>query len=597
MRVFGALVKNELIKIYSKKSVYVITAILLLITAVYSVFDINDFDYSYDDIDDMREMYIHGYTEEDVEHGYIEPEMYGFYTELDRRYNEAFDYFAEVGLKGGDDWRMGYVSTYLSRLYDDCLCDMYFEGKISAAYVESFTRDFWYDNSYKYDEKYDEDIYYDEDISGEESELLDFDGQLRAYQKSIKDEMELSLNYIKSEYAVVYSTYLESVKSNSELYESMLDSLLSDRELTDSQRQKLESLKADFEALSDRTEEVIEYSIEQRFDHGTIEQKTVAAIQRAYSDYSSAVYYIDSREEFEETLEIHHEYGNDYYYQLDNKKYVLIENYDDALDAYAEDIAFHAEPLMIGIYALENGVAEMTVADSARSNMLSAPGLFFMFAFLAVFVAGGIVSKEYSKKTINLLLVRPVSRVKILTSKYVAMLVSGLGTTVVSVLVYTLVGGIRYGFGDLFEPYLFVSDGEVCECMFGLFFTGRITAAMLGVVLLATIAFMLSTVTKNTGAAIALTYIIYSVSSFASSLMFVSEKAARLSQYLPFGYFGMWDVVFSDVHMLGEQSVLGVMVELFGGYYDLLYGSVMLVVISGLAYLLSAVVFNKRDIK
>ncbi|WP_051541306.1 ABC transporter permease [Caldalkalibacillus mannanilyticus] len=81
--------------------------------------------------------------------------------------------------------------------------------------------------------------------------------------------------------------------------------------------------------------------------------------------------------------------------------------------------------------------------------------LFFVILF-TILIAAGIVAEEFTKGTIKLLLIRPVSRFKILLSKYVSTFLFA-GILLIAVfLVAVLTNSFYHGFGDFGHQYLYL---------------------------------------------------------------------------------------------------------------------------------------------
>src|SRR5699024_5919777 len=70
-------------------------------------------------------------------------------------------------------------------------------------------------------------------------------------------------------------------------------------------------------------------------------------------------------------------------------------------------------------------------------------------SLLAIIVAAGIVAHEFRWGTIKLLLIRPISRTKILLSKYVSVILFALITSIFVLIFAWLVGLVFFGFGEL----------------------------------------------------------------------------------------------------------------------------------------------------
>lgn len=85
-------------------------------------------------------------------------------------------------------------------------------------------------------------------------------------------------------------------------------------------------------------------------------------------------------------------------------------------------------------------------ADSSLINVYSHSDLFIIIAI--VVIAGTIVSEEFNKGTIKLLLVRPFKRVKILIAKFIACLIVLGVVYVVITIAQFICSGIAKGYGD-----------------------------------------------------------------------------------------------------------------------------------------------------
>lgn len=84
----------------------------------------------------------------------------------------------------------------------------------------------------------------------------------------------------------------------------------------------------------------------------------------------------------------------------------------------------HAEEnVQIYEYRLANDIAPLN--DTSREGMIYNPSVGSIAILLTVIVAAGIVASEFSQGTIKMLLTRPVKRWKIMTSKYMAVLLFG----------------------------------------------------------------------------------------------------------------------------------------------------------------------------
>ena len=97
---------------------------------------------------------------------------------------------------------------------------------------------------------------------------------------------------------------------------------------------------------------------------------------------------------------------------------------------------------------------EMSKPMSREKMILDSSGMMSLVTLLMIIASAGIVASEFSQGTIKMLLSRPVKRWKILTSKYVTVLLFGLLLTVVTY-VSSVVGAFIFypGYGRKFVGF------------------------------------------------------------------------------------------------------------------------------------------------
>ncbi|MCM3609733.1 ABC transporter permease [Planococcus sp. MERTA32b] len=127
-----------------------------------------------------------------------------------------------------------------------------------------------------------------------------------------------------------------------------------------------------------------------------------------------------------------------------------------------------------------------------------------VISLFTIIVAAGIISNEFKWGTIKLLLIRPISRTKILLSKYVSVLIFALTLLIFLLLSSWLVGAVLFGLNGL-NPMV-VQDmmthyvhndvlGEIAKS-YGF--------SIVTLVMMATFAFMISAIFRSSGMAIGL---------------------------------------------------------------------------------------------
>jgi ABC-2 type transport system permease protein len=126
-----------------------------------------------------------------------------------------------------------------------------------------------------------------------------------------------------------------------------------------------------------------------------------------------------------------------------------------------------------------------------------------LIGLFVIVVASDIVSSEFSKGTIKMLLIRPYSRWKILLSKFIATLGFAFVMWLVVIVATWLVGGLAYGFGGIDQSYLIVSDDQtVKERMVVEYVFANIGVEFIELTALVALSFMISTLFMSNSVAI-----------------------------------------------------------------------------------------------
>lgn len=162
-------------------------------------------------------------------------------------------------------------------------------------------------------------------------------------------------------------------------------------------------------------------------------------------------------------------------------------------------------------YAIEND-KDIYSENNLRSMLLKILSEYELFIIITiVLVAGAIVSDEFNKGTIKLLLVRPYKRSKILLAKFITVLITLLATIIVVCILQFIISGIFFGFNSLNIPvveYNFNSEKIIEMSIFKKMLI-QIAGKLPIYILLETLAFSLSTLFNNTAVAISVTLLGY----------------------------------------------------------------------------------------
>lgn len=153
-------------------------------------------------------------------------------------------------------------------------------------------------------------------------------------------------------------------------------------------------------------------------------------------------------------------------------------------------------------YRLQNDI------EPIRSNSLwgfvegLATNMIVLIALFAIIMGGKIVANEFSEGTIKLLLIRPSKRWKILLSKYITILGQTLLMLFVLFIVSFLLGGLLFSFKGATTPFLANSGGKITEINMVVHIVQLYGLQCVNLVMMVTLAFMISTVFRNSGMAI-----------------------------------------------------------------------------------------------
>lgn len=239
------------------------------------------------------------------------------------------------------------------------------------------------------------------------------------------------------------------------------------------------------------------------------------------------------------------------------------------LERYERDIKMNE-------YRLNNDIPPVDT-KSFWGYMTSSVNLISLITMFTIIIAAGIVAGEFSWGTIKLLLIRPVSRSKVLLSKYVATFGFALFMLLSFFLFSLIIGGLLFGVSTISQPHLYFSGGEVLERnMFSYLFM-LYSLSSVELLMMVTFAFMISTVFRSSSLAIGL----------ALFLMFTGTQLVNvLSQYEWVKY-----ILFANTYLVqyieGTPIVEGM---------TMTFSITMLAIYFIIFNTLSWIIFQKRDV-
>jgi ABC-2 type transport system permease protein len=234
--------------------------------------------------------------------------------------------------------------------------------------------------------------------------------------------------------------------------------------------------------------------------------------------------------------------------------------------------------LKINQYALEHEIppVEYTMWGNAKEVILS---LLQMVTIFVVIIAGDMVASEFTWGTIKLLLIRPVNRTKILLSKYLATFIFALFLLTILFIAAFIVSGLFFGFEDISIPHLYLDeDGQVREGSMLLYLLQTYGLKTVELVMIVTIAFMISTIFRSSSLSIGISLFI----------LFTGELATiMLINYFDWGKYFLFANTDLTQYLDGTPLVEGMTMS---------FSITVLVIHFILFNFLSYYIFKKRDV-
>ncbi|SDJ61981.1 ABC transporter permease [Salimicrobium halophilum] len=238
--------------------------------------------------------------------------------------------------------------------------------------------------------------------------------------------------------------------------------------------------------------------------------------------------------------------------------------------------AYVTKQIAINNYRIDQDIPPLH-SQSLWGFMIDTTNLTGIIALFAIVIAGGMVASEFSWGTIKLLLIRPVSRTKIILSKYITTILFALFSMVSLFLFSFLIGSVFFGLEGAEDPYLVYNEGEVRERNMISHIIGLIGFNSVDLLMMVTLAFMISTVFRSSSLAIG-------VSIF---LLFTGPQVTQLLSSYDWAKY----VLFANTNL--QQYTNGT--PLVEGM-TMTFSIIVLLVYFILFTLTTWVVFKKRDV-
>ncbi|MEH7354226.1 ABC transporter permease [Neobacillus drentensis] len=276
--------------------------------------------------------------------------------------------------------------------------------------------------------------------------------------------------------------------------------------------------------------------------------------------------------------------------QQNDKKFVQDKNWEQVLqeenNALKQQMAqsqiktekqFFKKEIAINDYRIKHHIPpkeKYTVWSFVKdtSQLILFAGLFI------IIVSAGIVASEFNWGTVKLLLIRPINRTKILLSKYLTVLLFALFIMAILFVFSTALGAILFGMPDKAIPYLNYYNGQVTEQNIVVHLLIYYGLKSIDTIMLVTMAFMISSVFRNSSLAIGLS-------------LFLLFTGAQFTTLLSMKFDWAKYILFANTDLMqyfeGTPMVEGM---------TLTFSVIMLLVYFAIFQFLAFYVFKKRDV-
>lgn len=261
-------------------------------------------------------------------------------------------------------------------------------------------------------------------------------------------------------------------------------------------------------------------------------------------------------------------------YEHDHPEYIppstgdsSMEKADLTYDGIAENRAAVNDKLAIATYRLEHGIradvdyvfGHQSVVSSGEGsvfweNFATSPDYIIGVGVLIIIVSGLIVASEFSSGTIKFLLVSPIKRWKIIMAKYVTVVLLSIVLTLLMYLssaVSALV--ISGGFG-LFDVIVRAENGVAWGVSPFLLVLRDYCWAYIEVLVVATMAFALSALMRNTAVSVGVGLLAYLSGTALSELL--AHMGVDLGRYILFSNLDLPSIA-AGASIFPNQTVLG----------------------------------------
>lgn len=582
----SGLIKNELLKIRAQISFKVILIIALVIAVMAPLFTLLLSSIESMTFYDSRERYVDGSKEE------------GIWGEYCRARLNVFDQIDELGIKE-NSWEYNlYFQDFMESAMALKGLELIKSGKYSYDEVTSY-----FYETYRYMGDY---YYYVDDpsIKTETQSETGEEPKENNDKKELSEKVEAAYLNAKTNYDEAFN----SIKffSLDEFYQSKIDSYQTEMI---SLRDHLESIKNAPAGEKEIEKALREYDVkstELSLETTPLMIKAIEYLKKEqidnYSDWR-VIAQMNTRSSIYQGLKSCIPYDKVVFDE--NESYKLeYATYDNYVDNMNEQKNFYETALALLDNSIENNIPIDINGNSGKSLMQSSMNTQIMiFSLFMIIAAAMSIAKEHADGTIRLLLARPKSRSKILWSKYISILIVGffnyLICFVYSVLVFTI-----YDASSIWGMSNHILFGSVITLPTILLLLLQYIMLSIGSLLLMSLAFMFSVITKKSGLALLFPMLIIAITNTISTacsvliIMTSNMGIIRFIKYSILSYFDLTKHIPTPLDTIARsENIFNLLNISTPQLYPVWFGIIQLVLLIAVFVFISFKVFKKQDIK
>jgi ABC-2 type transport system permease protein len=215
--------------------------------------------------------------------------------------------------------------------------------------------------------------------------------------------------------------------------------------------------------------------------------------------------------------------------------------------------------------------------------------LYFIIAIFVIARAGKIISDEHNTGSIRLLFTQGISRINIFISKVISIIIDIIIHYFVFTIIFLLIGLFFYNFNDLLLPNISVINNNIVLSNFFIDFIVNIFMVMIPILFIMMLSIFISVISWNTIASIGIPLFINLIGP--STLGFLkSRHIGGIIPYTPFPYLDISKFITSFYGNYPENY------SFVTTTYNINIGFIVIIIWTILLFLISMVIFNKRDI-